>query len=124
MTTCRYRSAQPRGIEANRVDELAEFAVLVALSPLGTPAALESQRLGRELCERHDALDAEIPVIEADRLFAVARHLHALGLHGFAELTYRAAATRDSTPPQPTGEPAQPRRPHRGGNTHSMEAVR
>ncbi len=82
---------------ANRIDELAEFAVLVARSSLGTPEALDNQRLGQALRERHEAPDAETPAIDPDRLFTVAQHLQALGLHGSAELTYGTAAKQGST---------------------------
>lgn len=98
MTAFPYRSARPEDDDVNGVEELAEFAVLVARSSLGAPQSLDNQRLGQELCERYEVLDAGLPALEGDRLFAVARHLHTLGLHGFAELTFRDAARRGSAP--------------------------
>lgn len=97
MTIVPHRDADSNDIDPDRVDELARFAELVARSSLGTPEALDNQRLGQELRERLEPVDNDPPAIDPARLFAVGQHLQARGLYGPAELTYRTAATQHST---------------------------
>jgi hypothetical protein len=97
MTIVPCRSARSTTIEPDRTDELADFAVLMARSSLGTPEALDNQRFDQELRERREALDDETPTIDGHRLFSIAQHLQMLKLYGSAELTYRMAAAKGST---------------------------
>jgi hypothetical protein len=97
MTIVTCSSVPSEDTDPDRADELAEFAALVARSSLGTPEALDNQRLGQDLREQHESRNVETPAIDAERLFAVAQHLQALELYGSAELTYRTAAAKGST---------------------------
>ena len=97
MTMSARGGASSRSSEPSGPDALAEFAVLVARSSLGTQEALDSRRHGQELRERDEASDVHAPAIPPDAMFAAAQHLQALEFHDSAELAYRTAATSGST---------------------------